>query len=150
MEHSPDLESIYSSLQEIVWHFGTRRLDGKCFDELSQAECRCLRFAARLGECAMGDLANALGLTPSGATRVADRLEDKGYLCRIANPVDGRICCIRVASKGLDLIEALETRVLDDLGAILKRIPEPMNKVLDTALSCLATAIRQSSTLTDI
>jgi DNA-binding MarR family transcriptional regulator len=149
MSNEAQLESLYRSLQEIVWHFGTRRLDGKCFSDLSQVEIRCLRIVARPGICPMGQVARELGLSPSGATRLVDRLESKGVLSRELDSEDGRVCCAHVTLKGLEIIRALEETTREDLRTILGRIPEPMDTILQASLACFASAIRQEDTPPD-
>jgi DNA-binding MarR family transcriptional regulator len=138
---SVDLEALCRSLQEVVWHFGTNRLEGKCFEELSHVECRCLRIVTRHEDCPMGVIAEGLGLSPSGTTRVVDRLEEKGFLIRITSMEDGRICCARATEKGIAVIGALQQRVVEDLGKILERMPEPMAEVLQVSMKSFALAI---------
>lgn len=139
---SVDLDALCSSLQEVVWHFGTNRLDGKCLEDLSHVECRCIRIVARREDCPMGEIAEGLGLSPSGTTRVVDRLEEKGFLVRITSREDGRVCCARVTEKGMRVVGALQERVLEDLKRVLERMPEPMGEVLQASMKSCAMAIR--------
>ncbi len=138
---SVDVEALCRSLQEVVWHFGTSRLDGKCLEDLSHVECRCIRIVTRHEDCPMGEIAEGLGLSPSGMTRVVDRLEKKGFLVRVTSREDGRVCCVRVTEKGMSIVGVLQERVLEDLKSVLERMPEPMGEVLQASMKSFALAI---------
>ena len=52
----------------------------------------------------MGDLAARVLLSPSGITRLVERLEARGLLYRSADPVDGRVALATLTGRGLRLI----------------------------------------------
>jgi DNA-binding MarR family transcriptional regulator len=143
---SVDLESLSRSLQEVVWHFGTNRLDGKCLEDLSHVECRCIRIVVHHEDCPMGEIAEGLGLSPSGTTRLVDRLEEKGFLVRVTSREDGRVCCVKPAEKGLKVVGVLQKRVIEDLKSVLERMPEPMGEVLQASMKSFALAIKMGKT----
>ena len=72
---SKDLSAL---IREITWNFGARGLKGECCGDLSQPEYRVLCLATEHQKCSMQEIARDLGFTKGGATRVVNRLEEKG------------------------------------------------------------------------
>ncbi len=54
----------------------------------------------------MGDLAKDIFLSPSGMTRMVDRLERRGLVERRAGAADGREALVVITTSGLDLLAA--------------------------------------------
>ena len=52
------------------------------------------------GHLRLGELARAIGLTPSGATRLVDRLEKLGYVERVVCPTDRRAVHAQITAEG--------------------------------------------------
>ena len=61
-------------IREIVWRFGAQGIKGECCGDLTAPEFRALRLASAQDKCSMQHIAQGLGFTKSGATRVVDRL----------------------------------------------------------------------------
>lgn len=62
----------------------------------------------------MSDIANRLVLSPGGATKVIDRLEDMGCVVREADPTDRRATVVRITDVGREAIT--RNRVIIDEG----------------------------------
>ena len=92
--------NIYSLLQELAWHFGSHGFNGECCEDLSLVEFMALKKAYENNNFSIQDIGIALNFTKSGATRIIDRLESKGYISRERSPIDGRVCCVTVTVKG--------------------------------------------------
>ena len=108
---------------------------------LSLSGFEALRLLAEAdgGRLKRVDLVRALGLTPSGVTRLLDGLEDDGLVARAACPVDRRVMYaqltqggeerLRAASCGHDgsvralLEEHLTDGEIEDLAATLAKLP---------------------------
>ena len=61
------------------------------------------------------DLAAQCDLSPSGASRAVDRLEEDGLVRRVACPEDGRVAYVEITAKGNKLIVAALKRHVEDL-----------------------------------
>lgn len=102
-----DILQMYHLLQEIAWQFGSHEFGGECCGDLSLVEFMALKKVAGHDQLTIQELGAALDFTKSGATRVIDRLEKKGYVARQESPLDGRICCVMVTAKGTDVITSI-------------------------------------------
>jgi DNA-binding MarR family transcriptional regulator len=85
----------------------------------------CLLLLSRAGEEGMRriDLANALQLSPSGITRLLDRLEDQGLVGKGACKEDARVSYAILTDEGLSRLREAAPGHIDDiesrLGAVL-------------------------------
>jgi DNA-binding MarR family transcriptional regulator len=59
---------------------------GRQYGPLSRPQRRMLQLVAARERVRVGDLAERLGLTTAGATRMVDRLEELGYVARRREP----------------------------------------------------------------
>lgn len=67
---------------------GINRTDGRCLDVLDQR-----------GPLSAGDLARECGLTTGAMTTLLDRMEELGYLRRVAHPTDRRRVMVELTAK---------------------------------------------------
>jgi DNA-binding MarR family transcriptional regulator len=108
-----------------------KRLDSPTTDVLA------LHHVVTGTECAPGELARALRLSPSGATAVIDRLSRAGLISRA--PGSGRQ---RVALKATDAGRELHANVLarlsHDVGQLIEDLPRSHRIVLEQFLTRLA------------
>jgi DNA-binding MarR family transcriptional regulator len=95
-----------------------RLLAASGFLELGQLDA--LDLLAHHGALRMGDLAEALRVDASTATRSVDRLVDAGLAERSADPADGRRVVVRASDKGQDLQAELAERRLRMLERMLQ------------------------------
>ena len=129
-------------IREITWRFGARGLKGECCGDLSQPEYRALCLASERPKYTMQQIANELGFTKGGATRVVNRLEKKGYIKRQRSPEDGRVCCVQVTSQGSMLVKSVSRDNEARLDRIMSKIDPGMRVVISTALRSFVDAIR--------
>jgi DNA-binding MarR family transcriptional regulator len=80
-EQSPEVNSIAETLEK--WHSQL----GRQFGPLSRPQRRTLRLLASEHSMRVSDLADQLGLTTAGATRMLDTLETQGYATRARLPL---------------------------------------------------------------
>ncbi|MCK8603738.1 MarR family winged helix-turn-helix transcriptional regulator [Desulfoferrobacter suflitae] len=90
------MPELSRALIEIVWHFGPKGLDGQCCENLSLPEFLALDKVAGTKDCPVQEVGHALGFTKSGATRIVNRLEKKGYVEKVRSDEDARVCCVIV------------------------------------------------------
>jgi DNA-binding MarR family transcriptional regulator len=91
------------------------------------------------------DLANALNLSPSGITRLLDRLEDQGLVGKGACKSDARVSYAMLTDAGLDKLREASPGHIEDierrLGAVLseeemKTLAELLGRLGDAEESC--------------
>jgi DNA-binding MarR family transcriptional regulator len=78
-----------------------------------------LEVVEKLGACRMRELADALRVDPSTATRTVDRLVAHGLVERVPNPDDARGVLVTATEEGRTLRERVRAQALVALGEIL-------------------------------
>ncbi|MGV8124796.1 MAG: MarR family winged helix-turn-helix transcriptional regulator [Candidatus Xenobiia bacterium LiM19] len=121
-------------LDEVLWKFGGQSPEGYCCEDVSYVEYRALRIVARAETCAMQNIGQQLGFTKSGATRIIDRLERKGYAQRERYKEDHRVCCVTLTDAGRFLVERIVEDFSRKTGASLELLDEDMRNVLLASL----------------
>jgi DNA-binding MarR family transcriptional regulator len=141
------ISDIYDSLQKIAWHFGAHGINGECCGDLSFVEYTALKKASEKNELSVQEIGNALNFTKSGATRIIDRLENKGYAVREHSPTDGRVCCIAITDKGKEAIKGISQTYKTYLEDALKEMsPEKINEIKGV-LEILLKAVQQKEAI---
>jgi len=130
-------------IREIVWRFGAQGIKGECCGDLTAPEFRTLRLANNKDKCSMQQIAQDLGFTKSGATRVVDRLEKRGLLQRMRSQEDGRVCCVELTLSGNTLVENINRENENRLADILSKMDPAMQQVLQASLLSLIQAMRE-------
>lgn len=138
-----NISVIYDTLQEVAWYFGNKGFDGKCCGDLSLVEFMTLKKTFLNKNFSIQDIGNALNFTKSGATRIVDRLESKGYLTRERSSADGRVCCVSVTEKGTEMVNENMEKNIAQLQEMLKDLEPQELDVIKDALETLLTAIER-------
>ncbi|WP_348945928.1 MarR family transcriptional regulator [Chitinibacter sp. FCG-7] len=90
-------------------------------------------------------LFSALMLASGTMTRQLQQLENRGLVCRIANPQDARSLLVQLSENGLTLIdEAIEAHTRN-LQHILSPLSDAQRTALDQGLSALLPMLEQTS-----
>lgn len=127
-----NISKIYNYLQEIAWHFCNHGFEGECCEDLSLVEFMALKAAYENNNLPIQEIGNAINFTKSGATRIIDRLENKGYVMRERSLIDGRVCCVPVTKKGAEVISKVIEEKTRDLEEMLKDLePETLDHIKD-------------------
>jgi len=122
-ELSDATSELVRSLVEIAWHFGPRGLNDECCDDLTMAEFIALDRVAAMQDCPVNDVGSSLGFTKSGATRVVNRLEKKGYANRIRSSEDARVCCVEITDAGKQVLLSADSRYMKQFDELVSRMP---------------------------
>ncbi|MBR0598567.1 MarR family winged helix-turn-helix transcriptional regulator [Sinanaerobacter chloroacetimidivorans] len=121
---------IYNSLQEIAWDFGSRGMNGECCEDLSFIEFMALKKISENAEISVQEVGNYLNITKSGATKIINRLEQKGYATRKTSPADGRVCCVCITVKGTEVMSRIIGQYINHIEAILRNLePGTINEI---------------------
>ncbi len=99
-----------------------------------------LATVADRGEIAIGELADAEYVPPSAATRIADRLEQAGYVTRRPNPRDRRGVNLAVTDAGRGLVRDRRRQGNAWLAERLAEIDAGQLRILQQALDVLDAA----------
>src|SRR5689334_5777115 len=103
-------------------------------------QLRVLTIVARSRQTNMSRLAEALGVVPSSASRLCDRLEATGLLRRVPDPRDRREVRLLPTPAARKLLEELRDRRRAALAEILERMPPARRADLVRALSAFDAA----------
>lgn len=91
-----------------------------------------------------GELGAALGLSKSANSRLVDQMERRGWVERRVDERDARIWHVSLTSKGRRIAELVEASSLERFRAVLRRIPDGKQDVINDALCILSAAMLAS------
>lgn len=138
-----NIPDIYNLIQELSWHFGNHGFNGECCGDLSLAEFMALKKAYENDNCSIQEIGKVLNFTKSGATKIIDRLENKEYITREHSSIDGRVCCVTVTVKGMEVIRKIVDKYATYVEGMLKDFePKIVDKVKDV-LEMLVNSTRE-------
>jgi len=112
-------------------------------EDVTLVQYRVLVELAARGPQRVADLASVLGVDPSTATRMCDRLVRKGLASRRRASSDRRAVRISLAAAGRELVEQVSRRRRAELEAILARMPGEDRRPVLAALRAFAEAAGQ-------
>ena len=106
---------------------------GREFGPLSRSKRRALLLLANVPSMRVSDLAEQLGLTSAGATRMLDNLEAQGYVTRARNPLaDQREVYVALTETGREaLAEANAVYVARISASVARLTPEERNTLAE-------------------
>lgn len=93
--------------------------------EVTTVQHRVLVLLAGLGDLAVGGLAEQLGVNPSNASRLCDRLQRMGLVSRVPSRDDGRGVCIRLTRAGRQVVDAVTQRRREEILQVLAAMELP-------------------------
>lgn len=109
-------------------------------EQVTLPQYRALVILASRGGQRVVDLADALDVSPSTATRMCDRLEAKDLITRERSAEDRRTVRVTLTDAGRELVTAVTRRRVRDIRRILGRMPEQPRDALVGALASFADA----------
>ena len=107
---------------------------------VSLPQYRALVVLASRGPQRPVDLASALGVDPSTATRMCDRLVRKRLITRRRDVVDRRVVLLDLSSPGRRLVERVTQRRRQEIERILKLVDPAEHKNLVRAFAAFGLA----------
>ena len=108
-------------------------------DEVTLPQYRALVVLANSERC-LGELAEALDVHPSSATRLCTRLESKRLITRRPAKESRRELVVNLTPQGRRIVDAVTRRRRREIIRIIARIPEREQRVLVHALGVFAEA----------
>jgi DNA-binding MarR family transcriptional regulator len=113
---------------------------GTAAEETTIAQYRALVVLASRGPQRLVDLAGALGVMPSTAGRMCDRLVRKGLIRRHRARADRRAIQVSITAAGRDVVDQATARRRALIAAILARLPGDRQAAVADALLAFAEA----------
>jgi DNA-binding MarR family transcriptional regulator len=113
---------------------------GAAAEDTTLAQYRALVVLASRGPQRVGDLGRALGVTPSTAGRMCDRLVRKGLIRRHRARADRRAVQVSISGAGRQVVDEATARRRALLAGILGRLPARQQRAVASALRAFADA----------
>lgn len=113
---------------------------GDAGEEVTLAQYRTLVVLASRGPRSLASLAEAVGVTPSTATRMCDRLVRKGLVRRRQERGDRRQVRLSLAESGRRLVDEVTARRRREIARLLAAVPAGRRDELVDSLQRLADA----------
>ena len=109
-------------------------------DDVTLVQYRALVLLVTRGEQNVSDLAEALGIHPSTATRLCDRLVKKGLLDRVTSSESRRETNLTATTQGRALVRTVSSRRRREVTRIVEQLSSAERKQLRTAFGVFAAA----------
>jgi DNA-binding MarR family transcriptional regulator len=109
-------------------------------EQVTLPQFRMLVVLATHGEMKLAALARHLGVNPSTAMRMVDRLVAAGLLDRQINPADRRENVLRLTAPGHRIVDDVTARRRTEVAAIVTRMPVDQRAGLVVALRAFTDA----------
>ncbi len=117
-----------------------RSLAAAAATDVTLPQYRALVVLAAHGPRRVGELADALGIHPSTATRLCDRLVERTLVRRAVDPANRREVSISLSPKGRQLVDDVTDVRRAEIRAIVNRIPVALREPAVVALVAFAEA----------
>jgi DNA-binding MarR family transcriptional regulator len=108
--------------------------------DVTVSQYRSLVILVSRGPQRIADLASLLGVEPSTATRMAERLERRGLALRSATDEDRRVVRLSPTDEARDLVARVTQRRRADVREILRQMPPEAIQPLIGALRAFSAA----------
>lgn len=109
---------------------------------LTMPQLRIIKTVDRLGRASGRQLAEEFDVSPAAIVPVCDRLERMGYLRRVRDTEDRRICWFELTDAGLGTLDVLSasisSRVRPAIAALSRNDRRTLAAILDTLSGVLA------------
>lgn len=109
-------------------------------DSISLAQFRLLVVLSTRGHRKVMELAEALGVNPSSATRTVDRLYEAGLVDRQPNPLSRREMQISLTKSGQRVVRDVTRRRREEIARIVAKMPHTHQRGLVRALTAFSRA----------
>jgi DNA-binding MarR family transcriptional regulator len=138
----PDLvTAVAAAARPLVMVWG--RADGIAQTQASAPQLRALVVVGHHGSLNLNQLADELGVIPSSASRLCDRLVASGLLDRKVSEQNRREVVLTLRTEGQGLLETVEHDRRDALADVLKGMRPGGRKALLSGLEAFAEVVGQ-------
>ena len=130
-----ELEALTRVLVGVAWDSAHAAPVGVTFPQV-----RLLLAVEGLGQVSCSRVARTLGVNASSVTRLADKLEARGYLVRGADPHNRSVVTVAVTESGREVVAHVLHRRHAALAELLDRLPPTQRRRAARAARELVTA----------
>lgn len=138
-----NIPDIYNLIQELSWHFGNHGFNGECCGDLSLVEYMALKKVYEQNNITIQEIGDVLNFTKSGASKIIDRIENKGYVTRVQSSIDGRVCCVIVTGKGKEVTTKIMEKYAGYVEEMLKYSDPSTVDNVKNVLEILVNSVRK-------
>jgi DNA-binding MarR family transcriptional regulator len=132
------VERLYDALEAYERLYQFRDPNNACLFDLRVNECYVLELVAESGSLSVVDVAAALGIHKSNASRIAGALRDKGFLTVKAAADDGRSILLQASTKGRRHYRALRSYLVKRFSNTLRDLSADDIATVAKAVALLA------------
>lgn len=136
----PELEPAVAALQRFVSTFSAQAMELLLKLNLTMPQLRTLQTIDRLGRASGRQLAHELGISPASVVPLCDRLEEQGYIERVRDTDDRRICWFQLTPAGVGVREhrsAIRSRLFPVLAKLSPSDRECLVRLLDSLAAAI-------------
>jgi len=108
------------------------------------ADIQTMRFVSTHAGCKLSDLADHLGVVPTTASSIVDRLVDRGFVRRDRPETNRRAIALALTDEGETAFSRLETEELATMTTILNALPESDRPQFVKSMITIADAVGAS------
>jgi DNA-binding MarR family transcriptional regulator len=142
-EPDPTMDSAEAALHRFATALSGHASDRLLKLNLTIPQMKLLRTVDRLGRASGRTLAEEFSVTPSAIVPICDRLEAQGYLRRLRDTKDRRICWFEVTEKGARMLATLSSSIHSHIRPALDKLSRADRETLAGILDVLASALRR-------
>jgi DNA-binding MarR family transcriptional regulator len=126
-----DVTDAFVTASRALVSLAVRTIDDAPVD-VTLAQHRVLVLLAARGDLPVGDIADGLGVNPSNATRICDRLQRLGLISRTRSPQDGRVVVVGLSDDGAALVKDINARRRVEVEKVIGRMtPEQTARAVE-------------------
>ena len=133
-----DARDLSRALSDLIRVVQFRDRDRACCYDVSVSQCYALKAVVERGPLTVNDLAAELYLDKSTASRVANGLEEKGYVARERDARDGRVIRLVATGGGIALHERIEEDLAREYAELLTDFDPEVRAAMTRLLGRLA------------
>lgn len=129
-------EEVYLNLQRTAYMLATKTVEILKRKDLTPTQYNALRILRGAGENGLtcSEVSMRMVTNDSDITRLLERLESRGLICRVRAENDRRVIIARITSGGLDILGKLDDPVAEmnraQLGHLGQDLLEQLNALL--------------------
>ena len=133
---------LYEQLIALSWYFNSSGCDGNQCQSVSMTDFLAMRLIHHHQHCPVQTIGQTLGITKSGATRVAKRLEQQGLINISISEVDARVRCLSLTQEGNQCMDDVIARQTGKLQQHLDSMGSEQSQQLIQGLDALMTSTK--------
>ena len=136
-----DARALSQAFSELIRLVQFRDRDRACCYGLTVSQCYGLKAVCEAGSMSVNELAAALYLEKSTASRLTKGLEESGLVRRAPDPADGRSIRLAPTGAGRHAYATIEAELQTEYGALLEDFEPEVRSAMTELLGRLTRAV---------